>query len=141
MGFLLLAFIGAWQGRQMLNRLQADERTAAADRRQRIIRATRVAKDELGRATEISGPNPESVLMAYCRPGRHGELEIALPDPPQTGLRWGIFTDRDVPGSRLAIQIQRTSGAREWVAGNGSDPITVSAAPDLPANTARYPVR
>ena len=138
---LALVSIGAYQGHQVLNRLQEDGRTAAADRRQQIIGATRVAKDELGHAIEISGPDPESVLMAYCRPGRHAELEIAVPVPQQTGVRWGIFTDREANGTSFAIRIQRRSGAREWFAGEGSDPIAVTDAPDLPAGTPRYPVR
>ncbi len=135
---VLLASIGAYQGRQVL---KEDERTAAADRRQRIIRAVQVTKDEAGRAIEISGPNPESVLMAYCRPGRHGELEVAVPVPPRVGVRLGIFTDHDSRGSRFTIRIQRRNDAREWVAGDGSDPIAVTEAPELPADAPRYPVR
>ena len=138
---VLLATLGAYLGSQMLNRAQEDERVEAADRRQRTIRGTRVAKDDLGRAVEISGPHPESVLMAYCRPGRHGELEIAVPVPPRAGERLGIFTDRDASGSRFAILIRRRGGSGEWVAGDGSNPIAVTEAPDLPPRTPRYPVR
>ena len=138
---ILIVSIGAHKGGQAVNRLEQDERTAAVDQRQRMIQGTRVAKDELGRVIEVSGPNPESVLTAYCRPGQHGELEIALPVPPRAGVRWGIFTDHDASGSRFAILIQRRSGAREWVAGDGSNPIAVTEAPGLPAGTPRYPIR
>ena len=55
---VLLATTGAYLGSQALNRLQEDERAEAADRRQRIIRGTRVAKDDLGARSKSAAPTP-----------------------------------------------------------------------------------
>jgi hypothetical protein len=138
----LLAAVGAYQGRLVLNRAQEEEdRIAAIDRQRQAIKITRIAKDESGRVIEISGPDPTSVLLAYCVRGQCEPLETVAPVAGPAGVRLGIFAANDGLGPRSAIRIRRRSGAHEWVVGDGSHPIAVAEAPDLPPGTARFPLR
>jgi hypothetical protein len=139
---VLLAAVGAYQGGLALNRAQEEEeRIAAVDRQRQTIKATRIAKDESGRVIEISGPDPTSVLLAYCLRDQCEPLETAAPVAAPAGVRLGIFTTHDGLGPRSAIRIQRRNGAHDWVVGDGSNPIAVAEAPDLPPGTARFPLR
>jgi hypothetical protein len=109
-------------------------------------RRVRMLKDDFGRLVEILGPDPSSVLLAYCAkrfPGssRLRAIELTSGIPPRSGSRLGVFEDRQELGKRFAIKIRREINGSHWVAGDGLRPIDPFQAPELPPNARRTPVR
>ena len=126
----------AFESWQKIEAAATSQRAAAAEKRRRAIESTNTRRDVLGRVTEISGADPRHVLIAYCSKVNGDErskpVEIVQPDPPETGVRLGIFTDAQHSGARFAIRIERRGGVRSWVTGGDGEPVAVFEAPDVP---------
>ena len=110
--------------------VQAEQKERAeAERPQGSVppRRVRLKNDAEGRVTEIEGPDPSSVLAAYCAhlepPERYSVLELIDPVPPFAGTKLGVFVDKQEMGRRFAIRIRRSIQGRRWVAGDGETPI------------------
>jgi hypothetical protein len=109
-----------------------------------MLASTSVVTDESGRATEIAGPYPGTVLIAFCR--AQGEsaffepLEITETVPASGSARLGTFRDLDSLETPFAIRIRRDRKTRRWIAGDGKNPIPVSPAPELPPGARRLPI-
>jgi hypothetical protein len=120
------------------------EARAAEPRRTVPRRKVKILRDPSGRVLEIEGPDPSSILLAYCanheEEGRYRPLELTVPDPPFPGTKLGVFSDEDDLGKRYAIRIRRTIDGRHWVAGNGQEPIVAIDAPMRSHDAAAVPV-
>jgi len=107
-------------------------------------RRVRILRDEEGRMLEIEGPDPSSILLAYCAnqepDGRYRPLELTVPDPPFPGHKLGVFTDEADLGKRYAITIRRTIQGRRWIASGGEQPIRATDAPMRSHDKAAVPV-
>jgi len=107
-------------------------------------RRVRIEKDTEGRVIEIVGPDPSSVLLAYCANQEQAErfhaIELTAAVPPYPGTKLGVFEDGAEVGKRYAIRIRRTIKGRRWVAGDGEKPIAAIVAPVLPEDAPRVPV-
>lgn len=102
---------------------------------------TEVRTDDSGQIVEIIGPDPRSVLLAYCASSpampRPLPIEITSTAPAMRTARLGVFLDFNSVGAARAIRIRRDSRTRRWVAG---PPIQVIDAPELPPQAIRVPV-
>jgi hypothetical protein len=105
-----------------------------------------IRRDDAGRVLEVNGPDPSSVLVAYCEaaPTELGlaPIEITNTVPRFRHARLGTFRDFAALDSDYAIRIHRDSRTGRWVAGgHASVPIQVMKAPKLPADAMRIPVK
>ena len=129
---------------QKIDAAATSERAVAAEKIRRVIESTNTRLDDHGRVTEISGTDPRHVLIAYCNKvdekKRPTPIEIVQPNPPENGVRMGVFTDPRNGGGRYAIRIERRGGARNWVAGGNGEPVAVVQAPDVPPLAPRIPI-
>lgn len=83
-----------------------------------------VEKNGMGMISRIAGPDPQSVLNAYC--GAFAGLQpVGLADtvPPFNGSRLGVFRDLNEPGEH-SILIRHDQRSGRWRAGDGANPIT-----------------
>lgn len=101
--------------------------------------------DATGQLIEVLGPDPRSVLLAFCRSGRQSgqrePIEISPTAPPDAGSRWGLFRNLGQPGTPVrAIFIRRDARTGRWSAGDGRSPITTAPAPELPPGTRSIPI-
>jgi hypothetical protein len=107
-------------------------------------RRVRIVRDDEGRMLEIEGPDPSSILLAYCAnqdpDGRYLPLELTVPNPPFPGQKLGVFTDEHDLGKRYAITIRRTIKGRRWIASGGDQPISATDAPMRTDDKAAVPV-
>jgi hypothetical protein len=107
-------------------------------------RRVRMLSDDFGRLVEVDGPDPTSVLLAYCAnrfPGsRLQPIELTSGIPPRSGSRLGVFEDRQELGKRFAIKIRREIHGSRWIAGDGVQPIAATEAPELPPDARRTPL-
>jgi hypothetical protein len=107
-------------------------------------RRVRILRDDEGRILEIEGPDPSSILLAYCAnqepESRYRPVELTVPDLPFPGTKLGIFTDEADLGKRYAIKIRRTIQGRRWIAGDGQQPISATDAPIRIEDKAAVPV-
>jgi hypothetical protein len=104
-----------------------------------------VRTDEAGRLLEVNGPDPSSVLAAYCEaaPTDLGlaPLEITNTVPRFRHARLGTFRDFAAMDSDYAIRIRKDWRTGRWIAGgHDSVPIQVVKAPELPPEAVRIPV-
>jgi hypothetical protein len=111
-----------------------------------LLSATNVRTDEKGRVLEVVGPDPASVLVAYCEAGASvlglAPLEITSTIPRFRTARLGLFRDRSAPDSIYAIRIRKDAETGRWIAGGkGDTPIPIKVAPNLPPDSLRIPVR
>ena len=110
-------------------------RSAALDTVQRAIAtmasATKVRIDNEGQVIEVTGPDPRSVLNAYCRAmAPASRLEpLRLEKSSVSGARIGVFRYASQDSSPLAIEIRQDPGGRRWIAGTGDGPISPATAP------------
>ena len=89
------------------------------------LRAAEVLVDEFGRVTRVSGPDPRSVLDAFCGSVAGLEpLQVTETRPPFAGARLGKLQDENEWGVTFAIRIKRDSSSSRWVTGNGRLPIS-----------------
>jgi hypothetical protein len=104
-----------------------------------LLSLTDVETDKRGRLTRVTGPNPRTVLLAYCRANpRAAQLEpigLAAAIPPFPGTQLGLFRDIGQENSIRAFTIRKDGKTGRWVAGNGRRPITIREFEELPANT------
>ncbi len=97
-----------------------------------------VQRDLENRVTQVIGPNPMTVLMAYCEAISQSDtyerepLELAQATPPTPNERFGIFRDFSHLETNRAIRISRDHETRRWVAGDGRTPIPTRDAPAEP---------
>jgi hypothetical protein len=110
-----------------------------------LLAATGVRKDSLGRVLEVTGPDPKSVLIAYCEASESilglSPLEITGTVPRFRNARLGLFRDLGALDSVYAIRIRKDASTGRWSAGGTSDaPIPVRPAPHLPPDVVRIPV-
>jgi len=107
-------------------------------------RRVRILRDDEGRMLEIEGPDPSSILLAYCAnqgpESRYRPVELTAPDLPFPGTKLGVFTDEADLGKRYAIKIRRTIKGRRWIAGDGQRPISATDAPIRIEDKAAVPV-
>lgn len=89
--------------------------------------------DSTGQIVRIEGPDPSSVLEAYCasNAGRQeleslGTIESGSDGP---GLTLGILRDPSASDELLAIYISMDRSTRRWTAGNGRSPLVAFQAP------------
>jgi hypothetical protein len=101
--------------------------------------------DATGQVIEVLGPDPRSVLVAFCRSGRQSgqrePIEISPTVPADAAARWGVFRNLgqlDTPVR--AILIRKDSRTGRWSAGDGRSPITTAPAPELPPGTRSIPI-
>jgi hypothetical protein len=106
------------------------------------LHSAEIRTNGAGRVVEISGPDPTVVLAAFCRletsGGGYDPVEIVI--SPDTGMRYGIVRNPETPEVPLAIAIRRQGRAQRWVAGDGTRPIPVKAAPPFPPGAATLAV-
>ncbi len=99
-----------------------------------MVGAAEVITDSNGRVTQVLGPDPRSVLVAYCRTGRlQGRFEAldVAPSPlDPKGTRVGLLRDPHEGTPTLAITILADLEANRWVAGDGRTPLEPLPAPD-----------
>jgi hypothetical protein len=104
-----------------------------------LLSLTDVKTDKRGRLTRVTGPNPRTVLLAYCRANpRAAQLEpigLAASIPPFPGTQLGLFRDIGQESSIRAFKIRKDGRTGRWVAGNGRRPITTREFEELPADT------
>lgn len=101
--------------------------------------------DATGQLIEVLGPDPKSVLVAFCRSGRQSgqrePIEISPTVPPDAASRWGMFRSLGALDTPVrAILIRRDARTGRWSAGDGRSPITTVPAPELPPGTRTVPI-
>lgn len=106
-------------------------------------RFTECRYDDNGDPVQISGPDPSSVLLSFCRAGRGAWLRepvglVAAPRDNETRL--GLYRDLGDLTSRPAIRIYRDPRTGRWSSGDGRGPITGVDTGDLPYGTTVVPV-
>jgi hypothetical protein len=109
-----------------------------------LLASTRVRADGLGRVIQIIGPDPTSVLRAFCEstPSALGlePVEVTSAVPESQNARLGLFRDFSAPGSLYAIRMRKDGQTGSWVAGSGVAPVQVGEAPRLPDGATRIAV-
>ena len=113
--------------------------------RQAVLRAsTHVSTDETGRPVGIEGPDPTSVLIAFCESGpseiKLEPIEITSTVPAFREARLGLFRSYAELAALHAIRIRKDGRTNRWVAGDGRSPIRVIPAPELPSDAQRIRV-
>ena len=95
-----------------------------------------VQRDHENRVLRVTGPNPMTVLMAYCEAAsdtyEREPLELAQATPPTPNERFGIFRDFSRLETNRAIRISQDRETQRWVAGDGQTPIPTRDAPAEP---------
>jgi len=99
--------------------------------------ATELLEDAMGRLTRVTGPDPDTVLAAFCRHGglvsSKQPIEVTRTKLSSSDARLGVFRDLDSLAADKAIRIRRDWKTRRWVTGDGVHPVTVRDAPSLPS--------
>ena len=97
-----------------------------------------------GQVTQVTGPDPKTVLRSLCdHPRFAGTLSpigLAPAFPPSTGARLGLIRDISDPARPRCVAIQRDSQSGRWSAGNGLEPLEIQFAPELPPDTVMTPL-
>jgi hypothetical protein len=88
-----------------------------------------------GRVTQVSGPDPSSVLEGLCAheefAPRLSVVALTATVPPSSGDRLGIVRDLQSPGGERCVTIHRDKRTGKWIAGDGRNPIDIVAVPVL----------
>lgn len=83
--------------------------------------------DDRGDLLQVSGSDPQSVLLSFCNTGRGAYLRdplgLAKAPPPDRGTLLGVFRDHEDLSVPRAIRIYRDPRSQQWIAGDGSGPI------------------
>jgi hypothetical protein len=99
-----------------------------------------VSKDAAGNPVRIVGPDPASVLEAYCKAASTlPPLEVVAvteTTPPSPTRKLGVFRDFNELETLHAIWIRRDHKTRRWVAGTGGVPIPVRPTSEQTTGTA-----
>jgi hypothetical protein len=92
-----------------------------------------VRSDAGGRIVEVIGPDPRSVLRAYCvqgaSRGRLEPLKVVPSSLPGARTHLGLLRDLRRPEQLLAIPIREDRASSRWLAGDGSRPLLAEPAP------------
>jgi hypothetical protein len=101
--------------------------------------------DAAGQIILVTGPDPRSVLVAFCNTGRNAgrrqPFAISPASPPSGTARIGLFRNLEQPDAPMrSIRIRRDTRSGRWLAGDGHSPIPTEAAPDLSAGARLIPV-
>ena len=101
--------------------------------------------DSAGQLVEVVGPDPRSVLIAFCSTGRQSgrrePVEIDPTAPPDASARWGLFRNLEQPSMPVrAILIRKDPRTGRWGAGDGRSPIMTEPPPQPPPGTRPVPV-
>lgn len=110
------------------------------DRAAATITDVRIEHDPGGEVVALRSSDPRSLLVGYCRVGLSAfcdPVELAYADSPDPEMRYGIF--RSFLDLR-AIRIRRDRASREWVAGNGLEPIAELEMDRLHLSATRIPL-
>ena len=116
------------------------DRSATLDTVQKAIAtvasSTKVRTDSVGQVIEVTGPDPRSVLNAYCRAMAPASRLEPLRLVPSTvrGTQIGVFRYVNQDRSPLAIEIRMDLRGRRWTAGTGDRPISQATVPRSPTN-------
>jgi hypothetical protein len=93
-----------------------------------------VTADDNGRVVQIAGPTPGSVLTSFCQsaiPGKNLEaIELVASSAPGSRARLGLLRDPADPDTVLAITIREDRDGGRWIAGDGTEPLVASLAPE-----------
>lgn len=97
------------------------------------VGAAQVQRDGLGQLVQIAGPDPASVLDAYCEAAavNHNLEPVGLMASahPAPRVRVGLLRKRSNPQNLLAISIRLDRVSERWTAGDGSAPLVAILAP------------
>ncbi len=90
--------------------------------------------DAVGQVIEVTGPDPSSVLVAFCQTGRNAgrrqPVAVAATAPPSGSARLGLYRNLDQPESPLrAIRIRKDPKSNRWWVGDGHNPILTEPPP------------
>ena len=101
--------------------------------------------DSTGQLVEVVGPDPRSVLIAFCstgrQSGRRDPIEIDPTAPPDASARWGLFRNLEQPSMPVrAILIRKDPRTGRWSAGDGRSPIMTEPPPQLAPGARPVPV-
>jgi hypothetical protein len=101
--------------------------------------------DAAGQIIMVTGPDPRSVLVAFCNTGhnagRRQAFAISPASPPSGTARLGLFRNLEQPNAPMrAIRIRRDTRSGRWLAGDGHSPIQTEAAPELSTGSRLIPV-
>jgi hypothetical protein len=101
--------------------------------------------DAAGQIIMVTGPDPRSVLVAFCNTGhnagRRQAFAISPASPPSGTARIGLFRNLEQPDAPMrAIRIRRDTRSGRWLSGDGHSPIQTEPAPDLSAGARLIPV-
>jgi len=95
-----------------------------------------VLRDSEERIIQVIGPNPMTVLVAYCTAAsdtyEREPLELAQASPPTPDERFGIFRDFSRLETNRAIRISQDREDQRWIAGDGLTPLMSREAPAEP---------
>jgi hypothetical protein len=110
-----------------------------------IDRYTSPVTDAAGQIIMVTGPDPRSVLVAFCNTGhnagRRQAFAISPAGPPSGTARIGLFRNLEQPDAPMrAIRIRRDTRSGRWLSGDGHSPIQTESAPDLSAGARLIPV-
>lgn len=98
---------------------------AAPPSRPPMTAFTNIARSEEGAPTLVSGPDPRSVLVAFCDAESYAAavspIGLAAANPPGAGMLWGVFQVTDDSGSRRrAVVIRLDPRTLQWSLGDGA---------------------
>jgi hypothetical protein len=93
---------------------------------------TDVTRNEYGQVLQVLGPDPRTVLLAYCGvdlPIPNCEPEALTDTVPRfSGARLGLFRK---DGTLYAVRIRRGGSGGDWAVGDGEEPIEWSDLADV----------
>ncbi len=101
-----------------------------------VASSTEVRTNRAGQVIEVTGPDPRSVLNAYCRamaPASRLEPLRLVPSSVR-GTQLGVFRHVNQDRSPLAIEIRKDQQGQRWTAGTGDAPIYPATAPQSSTN-------
>lgn len=100
--------------------------------------------DAEGRVTEVSGPDPKTVLLGLCKhtqfAATFSPIALAPSVPPSAGDRLGFVRDSGDFSAQRCVSIHRDFRTGRWFAGDGREPLEIQRAPTLPPGTAITPL-
>ena len=108
----------------------------------RTILGAEVRTDSQGQVVRVAGPDPRSVLTAYCasRPEPAIEPVDIIPSARHgADVRLGLFREKDNPSNIYMIDISEDRAAAGWVVGDGAAPVIPAPAPRGAAEVRRRP--
>jgi hypothetical protein len=112
--------------------LQSTAPTAAPHSGIHAVLGAQVRTDEFGRILEVFGPDPRSVLDAYCaadREKRYESLDVLPTAENGVPGRLGLLRRKRRSGEVLAIVLREDRAQNRWIAGDGKTHLVPRTAP------------